>query len=208
MEAIPRNQPPIQEPSKLLKTGTKFGDNRVITKKKDVFQETNKQLLNSKHTLTLGQLMHLALDLKQYVVSKMSPSCQLTHPQAPPSNVRSVVINPHMAIILVHVGKNLVEDVLLDGGLNVNIITKVLKKKLGLPFFKPTPDTLRMANQTLTKLIVLIQDLKLHIHGISYVVTFIAMKNNILDLVTPCCWVVHGYKMPRSCTIGNNLNKH
>jgi hypothetical protein len=85
-----------------------------------------------------------------------------------------------------------VEDVLLDGGLNVNIITKVLKKKLGLPCFKPTLDTLRMANQTLAKLIVLIQDLKIHIHGISYVVTFIVMKNNILDLVTPCCWVVHG----------------
>jgi hypothetical protein len=34
-----------------------------------------------------------------------------------------------MAIILVHVGKNIVEDVLLDGGLNVDIITKDLRKK-------------------------------------------------------------------------------
>jgi hypothetical protein len=35
-----------------------------------------------------------------------------------------------MAVILVHVGKNIVEDVLLDGGLGVNNITEDLKKKL------------------------------------------------------------------------------
>jgi hypothetical protein len=49
--------------------------------------------------------MHLAPNLKQYVVSKMSLSSQPTHPQAPPSNVGSIVINPDMAILSVHVGK-------------------------------------------------------------------------------------------------------
>jgi hypothetical protein len=39
-----------------------------------------------------------------------------------------VVVDPHMAIIQVQVGKNLVEDVLLDGGLVVNITTKILRK--------------------------------------------------------------------------------
>jgi hypothetical protein len=34
-----------------------------------------------------------------------------------------------MAVILVHVKKNLVEDVLLDGGSGVNIITKDVRKK-------------------------------------------------------------------------------
>jgi hypothetical protein len=29
-----------------------------------------------------------------------------------------------MAVILVHIGKNIVEDVLLNGGFGVNIITK------------------------------------------------------------------------------------
>jgi hypothetical protein len=33
-----------------------------------------------------------------------------------------------MAVISVHVGKNIVEDVLLDGELGVNIITKDLRK--------------------------------------------------------------------------------
>jgi hypothetical protein len=39
-----------------------------------------------------------------------------------------------------------------------------------------------MANQTLIKLVRLIWDLKIHIHGILYNIAFIVMKNNILDV--------------------------
>jgi hypothetical protein len=42
---------------------------------------------------------------------------------------------------------------MLDGGLGVNIITKDLRKKLRSPIPKPTPYTLKMEDQTLTKLI-------------------------------------------------------
>jgi len=115
------------------------------------------------------------------VVSKISLNSQPTHPQGPPSNVGLVAINPHMAIIQVHMGKYIVEDVLLDGGLGVNIITKDLKKKLRLPISKLAPYTLRMTNQTLIKPEGLIQDLKIHIHGIPYVITFIVMKSILLD---------------------------
>jgi hypothetical protein len=38
-----------------------------------------------------------------------------------------------MAIIQVQVGKNIVEDVLIDGGINVNIIIENLITKLGYP---------------------------------------------------------------------------
>jgi hypothetical protein len=44
-----------------------------------------------------------------------------------------------MAIIQIKVGKTIVEDVLLDGGANVNIIIKNLRTKLSLPKPKPTP---------------------------------------------------------------------
>jgi hypothetical protein len=37
-----------------------------------------------------------------------------------------------MAIIQVQVGKNIVEDVLIDGGASVKIITENLRTKLGL----------------------------------------------------------------------------
>jgi len=39
-----------------------------------------------------------------------------------------------------------------------------------------------MENHTLTQLTRLIPDLKIHIHGILYIITFIVMKNNILDV--------------------------
>jgi hypothetical protein len=60
--------------------------------------------------------MHLALDLKQYVVSRVLPSSQPTHPQSPPYDVGLVTIDLHMPIIPMHVGENIVEDVLWMGG--------------------------------------------------------------------------------------------
>jgi hypothetical protein len=86
-----------------------------------------------------------------------------------------------MAIIQVHMGENIVEDVLLDEGLGVNIIIEDLIKKIGLLVPKPTPFTLRMGDKTLTKLVRLIRDLKIHIHDIPYVITFTMMKNNERD---------------------------
>jgi hypothetical protein len=66
------------------------------------------------------------------------------------------MIDTHMVVIMVHVGKNLMEDVLLDGGSSVNIITKDLRKKLRLLILKPTPYIFSMANQIVTKLVGLI----------------------------------------------------
>jgi hypothetical protein len=59
--------------------------------------------------------------------------------------------------------------VLLDGGFKVNIITEQLRLKLGLPKLKPTPSNQRMANQTTTKLVGLIKDLKIYVHDIPYI---------------------------------------
>ncbi len=50
----------------------------------------------------------------------------------------------------------------LDGGLSVNIITKQLRIRLGLPKPKLAPYNLRMANQTTTKPIGLIKDLRMY----------------------------------------------
>jgi len=63
-----------------------------------------------------------------------------------------------------------------------------------------------MIDQTLTKPIGLIQDLKIHIRGIPYVVTFIVMKNNVLDannsMLLGCPWLQDG-KVTHDW--GNNL---
>ncbi len=57
------------------------------------------------------------------------------------SRVHSIVIDidNQMFIIQVQVGKNIVEDFLLDGGTSVNIITENLGTKLGLPKLRSTP---------------------------------------------------------------------
>ncbi len=92
-----------------------------------------------------------------------------------------VAINLHMAVILVHVGQNLVDDVLLNEGFGANIIKKYMRRQLGLPSLKLAPYMLRMADQSLTKPVGIIRNLKIHIHGIPYIATFTVMWNNVLD---------------------------
>jgi hypothetical protein len=70
---------------------------------------------------------------------------------------------------------------LLDGGASVNIITKNFIIKLGLPKPRLAPYHLRMANQSMTKPLGIIRNLKIHIHGIPYIATFIVLKNSVID---------------------------
>jgi hypothetical protein len=56
-----------------------------------------------------------------------------------------------MMIIQVQIGKNVTEDVLLEGGSRINIIIDQLRLRLGLPKPKPTPYNLRMVNKTTYK---------------------------------------------------------
>jgi hypothetical protein len=96
-------------------------------------------------------------------------------------NIVTIEVTNHMAIVQIQVGKNVVEDVLLDGGASVNIIIENLKTKLGLPKPRPAPYHLRMADHSMTKPLGIIKFLKIHIHGIPYVSTFIVLKNSEVD---------------------------
>jgi hypothetical protein len=97
-----------------------------------------------------------------------------------------------MAIIQVHVGKKMIDDVLIDGGYKVIIIVNLI---IQLSFTKsnPTPYNLRMANQTITKPHGLIKDLKIFVHGISYIVTFIVINNSVINsnylMLLKCPWL-------------------
>ncbi len=68
-------------------------------------------------------------------------------------------------------------------GTNVNIITKNLRTKLGLPKPKPVPYHLKMANQTTTKPLEIIRNLTIHIHGIPYAATFTILQNSVVDSI-------------------------
>jgi hypothetical protein len=86
-----------------------------------------------------------------------------------------------MVVIQVQIRKNTIEDVLLDGGFGINIITKQLKLKLGLPKAKHAPYNLKMVDQKTIKLVGLIKDLKKYVHGIPYIITFTIWHNNVVD---------------------------
>ncbi len=50
-----------------------------------------------------------------------------------------------------------------------------------LPKPKPAPYNLRMIDQTTTKLIGSIRDLKIYVHDSFYITTFIVLQNNVVD---------------------------
>jgi hypothetical protein len=52
---------------------------------------------------------------------------------------------------------------------------------LGLPKPKPAPYNLRMVDQTTTKPMGLIRDLKIYVHDIPYIITFIVLQNSVVD---------------------------
>jgi hypothetical protein len=86
-----------------------------------------------------------------------------------------------MAVIQVQIRKNTIKDVLLDGSSGVNIIIEQLRLRLGFPKPKHAPYNLKMANQTTTKLVGLIKDLNIYVHGIPYIITFIVFQNSVVD---------------------------
>ncbi len=89
-------------------------------------------MLESKHSITLEQLFWLILDLKQHVLTKVFPSKILVLHKLPSTIVATIDMDPHMIVIPIYVGKNLVDNVLLDEGLKANMITHSLRKSLGL----------------------------------------------------------------------------
>ncbi len=52
---------------------------------------------------------------------------------------------------------------------------------MGLSKFKLAPYNLKMANQTTTKLVGLIRDLKIYVHGIPYINTLTILYNSVID---------------------------
>jgi hypothetical protein len=52
---------------------------------------------------------------------------------------------------------------------------------LGLPKPKPAPYNLKMADQTITKPMGSIKDLKIYVHGIPYITTFTILQNSVVD---------------------------
>jgi len=89
-------------------------------------------MLKTSYILSLGQLLELTLELKRYFWQKLKLEKTLnlsrttTKKQVgsliPNVGIVVIAINNHMAVIQVQIGKNTIEDVLLNGGFRVNIM--------------------------------------------------------------------------------------
>ncbi len=74
----------------------------------------------------LGPTLLGCLDLKQYVTAKLTLGIKNIIVVGLNLVIMTVAIDPHMVVIQVQVGKNIVENVLLDGGFGMNIMTEEL----------------------------------------------------------------------------------
>ncbi len=102
--------------------------------------------METTYTLRLSQLLNIAPNLKKYMWQKLKPEKPYitTKVISQPSvatvietrfevDITSLNVDNRMTVIQVQVGKNTIEDVLLNGRVSVNIITKNLRTKLGYP---------------------------------------------------------------------------
>jgi hypothetical protein len=96
-------------------------------------------MLETTYTLRLSQLLKITLDLKKYMWHKLKlekPNITIKVMSEPSVvtmfethfevDTTAIKVDNQMAFIQIQVGKNIVDDVLLDGGASVNIIIKNL----------------------------------------------------------------------------------
>ncbi len=89
-------------------------------------------MLETSYTLIIGQLIKIVPNLKKYMWQKLnvnkpqinsrSINEKATTYVVPNIGTTTIVIENHMVVIQVQIGKNTIDDVLLDGGSRVNII--------------------------------------------------------------------------------------
>jgi hypothetical protein len=86
---------------------------QVTTNKtlEEILKDLSKQVLETKYTLNLGQLLQVILNIKCYILN-LIPS----KPTLLKLAIALVTIDHQMVVIQVQVGKNFIENVLQDGG--------------------------------------------------------------------------------------------
>ncbi len=77
--------------------------------------------MGTKYTLNLGQLLQAIPNIKCYIFNLIPSKLTLLE-----LTVATNAIDHQMAIIQIQVGENFMEDVILDGGFEINIIMEKL----------------------------------------------------------------------------------
>ena len=97
--------------------------------------------------ISIGQLLEIAPYCKKRVMAALTSQEEESEKPTSTSQVTTKAFNEKMPMILVIVKNKRIPNVLIDGGLGVNIITYTLRRKLGLNKIKPASFTIKMADQ-------------------------------------------------------------
>ncbi len=98
----------------------------------------------------------------------------------------------------------------------MNAIKDGLKKKLGLTPHQPTPFNLQMVEISFNKPLEIVPNIRIRIHGIPYIITFMVMNNKAIDpmysILLGCPWlqnanVIHDWGTNMVTIKGNGTMK-
>ena len=146
-----------------------------------IHQQLFDQLQDCKLQVSLKDLLQLSPILNKLICDRLTSPCQPDPDEGTTLEPESItivaaaVIDKHMPVISISVGKNIVDDVLIDGGSGVNVITDDERRRLELAKPSLAPFNLKMADGTIARPKGLIRDVRIHIHSIPYIVTLIVI---------------------------------
>ncbi len=125
---------PNSTPMEVEKSQEVVNSQKKLIIVEEIFLDIGKQMLETSYTLSLGQLLEITPELKKYLQQKLKPqktknvNITTTQKQVGSSvlevGTTVVVIVNHMVVVQVQIGKNMIKDVLLDGGFKINIFTE------------------------------------------------------------------------------------
>lgn len=149
------------------------------------------KLLNHPVIVTLGNLLRVACKITKCLLcgsatlvkpleaegvsmlDNLSTLCIFDHEEV---GLNAVAIDQNRPILVVQIGTGTLDDVYLDGGLCLNIITEDVRACLDLSKPQVAPYRLRMAHHALLDLVGLIQDVQITVHGIPYQIALTVIK--------------------------------
>jgi hypothetical protein len=99
----------------------------------------------------------------------------------------AIDVDRKLPLLTVQMGNGTLDNVFLDNGSGVNLITEEKQRRLGLKDRQPTPFRLRMVDQTVKDPVEMMPNVRIHIHGIPYLITLTVIKNKRSMRHIACC---------------------
>ena len=128
---------------------------------------------NANVTITLSKLIQISLEFHKYLQQAALPSLS-KDPKV--IEVNSTTLDPDAAVIRIQLGQYKLNNVLVDGGSVVNVMSNQLRKNLGLPRPKVAQFILGMANDAPVTPLGILSSVAITTHGVTIPATFVIIE--------------------------------